>query len=93
MPSKHQPIVAPISEKRILQLSNDVSEDMASGTVREWRAVAVYFRNLFDQHNQKLVSLRSSVSSMMIGDELKKTAESEIKEWLSTQKQNESSHS
>lgn len=33
-----------IGENRILQLSNDLSENIQSGRVDEWRAVALYFR-------------------------------------------------
>jgi hypothetical protein len=42
--------------------SNDVSEGNASGNVREWRAVALYFRNLFDKQHQSIGALRMSLA-------------------------------
>ncbi len=55
------PLVAKISEDRILQLSNDMSEDMASGTTAEWRAVALYFRNEVDDQQNRINAMRGEV--------------------------------
>lgn len=48
MKVKPRPLIAKISRERILQLSNDLSENMRTGTTEEWRAVALYFRGELD---------------------------------------------
>lgn len=58
MKKKLKPFVAKMSEARILQLSNDLSEDIESGTVEEWRAVALYFRKQVDAHQIALSELQ-----------------------------------
>ena len=46
---KARRLVRILSEDRCLQLSNDLSEDIASGTLREWRGVASFWRDRFDE--------------------------------------------
>ena len=77
-----QRLVSRCSEERILQLSNDVSEDIESGTVQEWRAVALYFRNLFDKERQSVGALRMSLSALNIAEEMRGHALREIAKWL-----------
>ena len=80
-----QPLVAHCPEERILQLSNDVSEGIASGSVREWRAVALYFRNLFDKERKSVASLCMSLAALNISEEMRGHAMREITAWLKSQ--------
>jgi len=48
-------LVRRISEDRALKLSNDLSENIASGTLREWRAVAFFWRAKFDESSRSEV--------------------------------------
>lgn len=75
---KAKPLVAKCSEERILKLSNDVSENMASGTVGEWRAVALYFRNELD----KLYRVRMSLAALNIAEDMRACALREVAAWL-----------
>lgn len=75
-------LVANCSEERILQLSNDLSEDMASGTIKEWRAVALYFRKCFDDQFQRTASLRNSLAAFHISEQMRASAKTEIFAWL-----------
>ena len=77
-----QRMVSRCSEERILQLSNDVSEGIASGNVREWRAVALYFRNLFDKQHQSIGALRMSLAALTISEEMRTHAVREIAAWV-----------
>jgi hypothetical protein len=60
--SKTKTIAAKITEKRILQLSNDLSENIATGTTQEWRAVAKYFRDQFDDLHIKFMTARDAIT-------------------------------
>ena len=77
-----QRLVSRCSEERILQLSNDGSEDIESGTVQEWRAVALYFRNLFDKERQSVGALRMSLAALNIAEGMRGHALREIAKWL-----------
>lgn len=81
-------VVSRCSEERILQLSNDMSEGIESGTVKEWRAVALYFRNLFDKERQSVASLRMSLAALNISEEMRGHALREIAAWLNAQAAN-----
>ena len=80
--SSRRSLVCKCSKERILQLSNDLSEGVSSGDVREWRAVALYFRNLFDQHS----GLRFSLAALTIAEEMRANAISEISKWVKEQR-------
>lgn len=71
-----------ISEKRILQLSNDLSENIPSGTVQEWRSVAKYFRDKLDKAHNDLNSVRPSVAALVFGNKAAHFALSEMDAWL-----------
>ena len=75
-------LVSCISEERILQLSNDMSEGIASGTVGEWRAVAQYFRNQVDKAHNDINSIRPSVAAMVMGQNCVNYAHAEMDAWL-----------
>jgi hypothetical protein len=47
-------LVSQLSKERILQLSNDLSEDIQSGSVQDWRTVAQYFRDELDINSIRL---------------------------------------
>lgn len=71
-------LLADIKEERILQLSNDLSEGIKSGTVKEWRTVAMYYRKVLDH----AYTIRPSVSALLLGTDLITTARTELREWL-----------
>lgn len=75
-------LLATISEERILQLSNDLSEDLASGSVREWRTVAKYFRDQVDKAHNDINSIRPSVAAMVMGTNCVTHARQEMDAWL-----------
>lgn len=75
-------LLAAISEERILQLSNDLSEDIASGTVLEWRRVAKYFRDQLDRAHNDINSIRPSVSAMVTGMNIVNFSKHEMDAWL-----------
>ena len=71
-----------ISEERILQLFNDFSEGEATGTVKDWRAVALYWRNALNRAINDINAIRPSVAAMYLGQECIKRAHSDMAEWL-----------
>ena len=81
MPTKKQ-LIANISEERILQLSNDISEDIKSGTLSEWRAVAVYFRSLFDKERRDIYRIRCSIAAYVCGQKIIHHSTQELDGWL-----------
>lgn len=83
--AKRKPLVACISEERILQLSNDMSEDIRSGTVEEWRAVAKHFRTNHDRLWNELGVLRCEIVSAIHGDEIYQLGIKGLKTWLGRQ--------
>lgn len=54
-------LIADISEDRIAQLSNDLSEGIHSGTVAEWRKVALYFREKSDIQYRNIISIKDII--------------------------------
>ena len=75
-------LMASIDEERILQLSNDLSEAIKSGTVKEWRAVAYYFRRKMDKAYNDINSIRPSVAAMVAGQNCVRFAHEEMDAWL-----------
>ena len=85
MKSKQQhkrSLVAHISEERILGLSNDLSEVIASGNVREWRAVALYFRQQLDALQRKLNAVQPSIAALCTGGRMMTYGIQECQAWL-----------
>lgn len=81
-PKPKKPLVAAIPEIRILQLSNDLSENVRSGTTEEWRAVALYFRNEVDRREHSLGSIRPSISAFLMAEKIRSLATRELQDWL-----------
>lgn len=77
-----QRLVSCLSEEQILQLSNDMSEGIASGTVKDWRAVAKYFRDQLDRAHNDINSIRPSVAAMVMGQNCVTYAHAEMDAWL-----------
>lgn len=59
----------PITEERMAQLINDAAENIASGTVAEWRSVA---RMLLDDQ-QKLQNQFNALRDFLLIEELRHT--------------------
>jgi len=74
-----------VSEERILQLSNDLNEGIESGSIKEWRAVALYFRTELD----KLTPPRSSLAALTIAEKMRSQAMLEIAAWVKAQSDSE----
>lgn len=74
-------LIAKINEERILQLSNDMSEDIQSGTTAEWRAVAMYFRNLFDKSIADFGEIRTNVSLLCLAEHMKSKTLKALNKW------------
>lgn len=91
--SKRKPLVKAISEERILQLSNDLSEDIRSGTVEEWRAVALYFRKELDASVNRLNQVRPSIAALVSAHKLNQYAMTELSTWTEKLAQHESNSS
>lgn len=77
-----------IDEARILQLSNDLSENMASGTLKDWRKVAWYWRNQFDRVSRSHDDIRQSVAALCIGSKMIIEGRREMDKWLDALKPN-----
>jgi hypothetical protein len=75
-------LLSVIDQARILQLSNDLSEGIASGTVREWRTVAEFFRQEHDTLYSRLQSMHSTLAALELGERMRNTALEEVSEWL-----------
>lgn len=75
-------LLAASSEERILQLSNDLSEGIKSGTVKEWRTVAKYFRDALDRAHNDINAIRPSVAAMVMGQNCVRFAHEEMDAWL-----------
>lgn len=75
-------LLAAVNEERILQLSNDLSEGIKSGTVKEWRAVAYYFRHKLDTAHNDINAIRPSVAAMVLGTNCIRHAHAEMDVWL-----------
>lgn len=80
--SKKRKLYSNLTEKRILQLSNDLSEGIASGTVQDWRAVALYFRVGQDNAHADINSIRPTVAAMVTGLKMVAFAREEMDGWL-----------
>lgn len=81
-PGRKKKLISDLTEERILQLSNDMSEDIRSGSVNDWRAVAKYFRNQLDRAHNDINSIRPSVAAMVMGQSCVNYAHSEMDAWL-----------
>jgi hypothetical protein len=75
-------LVRRCSEERILQLANDVSEGIASGDVKEWRAVALYFRQQLDLAERRIREFQPSISALCTGTKLMGAGIAELQAWL-----------
>lgn len=60
-----------ISEERILQVSNDISEDMCQASARELVEVVKYFRDKFDDLWEQTQMLRMKVGEALIQTSIK----------------------
>ena len=81
-----------IDESRILALSNDLSENIASGTIRDWRAVAWYWRDKFDRISRSHDDIRQSVAALSIGSKMIIESRREMDKWLDALKQSKPSN-
>ena len=81
-PKRKAVLMAALSEERILQLSNDLSEGINSGTVKDWRAVAKYFRDQLDRAHNDINAIRPSVAAMVMGQNCVRFAHAEMDAWL-----------
>lgn len=79
-------LVAKISKERIYQLANDSTEDIESGTVEEWRAIAKYFQDRYGDSSAKLWDLKRAVKSMIISDRLAETMRNNVHKWMDENK-------
>lgn len=75
-------VLAAISEEQILQLSNDMSEGISSGTTKEWRAVAYYFRFKMDELHNRTASLHSTLAALNLSEQMRTMALQEVAAWL-----------
>jgi hypothetical protein len=75
-------LLANISDERILQLSNDLSEGIRSGDVSEWRSVAKYFRDALDKAHNDINAIRPAVAAMLTGTSCVQHAHAEMDQWL-----------
>ena len=75
----------PVTEERILQLSNDISEGIKSGNLREWIEVAKYFRREHDRLWNDLGRLRCEVAVLVTSQEMHRLASQGLSTWLKTQ--------
>lgn len=83
MKKRKQPsLTSNISEEKILQLSNDLSEGIASGSTKDWRAVALYFRQQLDKAHNDINAIRPSIAAMVHGQRCVQFAHSELSAWL-----------
>lgn len=85
MRKRKKPLLATISQARIDQLSNDLSEGIRSGTVEEMRVVALHFRYAYDRLNQQAQSIRSTLAALVLAEEMRSHAIAEagrrLKDW------------
>ena len=77
----------PVSEDRILQLSNDESEGIESGSKREWKSAALYFRREHDRLWNDLGRLRCEVAVLVSSQEMHRLASAGLSTWLKSQTQ------
>jgi hypothetical protein len=56
-----RPFVRCVNRDRILQLSNDLTENINSGTREEWMAVAEFWRDLYEHQQRATISLRDHI--------------------------------
>ena len=75
-------VLAAISEERILQLANDMSEGISSGATKEWRAVAYYFRMKMDEIHNRTASLHSTLAALQLSEQMRSMALQEVSAWL-----------
>lgn len=75
-------LLAAIDEDRILQLADDLSNNIASGTTREWRAVAYYYRHKLDAAYNDINAIRPTVAACVAGRNILNHAGAEMEGWL-----------
>ncbi len=79
---RSQNLIAPISEDRILGLSNDLSENIKSGSVSEWRAVAYYFRQKLDAAINDINAIQPTIAAYVIAISIIGQTTPEMDAWL-----------
>ncbi len=72
----------PITTERILQLSNDLSEGIPNGSLRELRTVAAYWMTEHEKLNNEIMSIQTGVAGVCIGQEMMKVGTAELQAWL-----------
>lgn len=82
MKATGEKLISHLKEEEILKLSNDLSECIASGTVKDWRAVALYFRNQLDQATAELNRVQCSVATLVLGRNCMEHSCAELSRWL-----------
>jgi hypothetical protein len=70
----------PVPEGRILRLTSD----FRGGTLREWRAVARYFRAHYDRVSERLVQVEHALAALNLADDMRKLALQEIAQFVKT---------
>ncbi len=65
-----QLVMSALTPARVLELSNDLSEGEATGTLKDWRAVAYFWRAEADKTDRRLDVLLGAVRSLSMGDDL-----------------------
>ena len=68
-PKTKKPIIAEIKTERIYQLLNDLSENVESGTVMEWRAAVLHFKDRSDRLWRTLREIKSIANIAFIESE------------------------
>jgi hypothetical protein len=71
----------PTTEERILQLTNDQAEGITSGSLREWREVARYWRNQEARQTRRLMGIVPSIAALVLARRIESHAMEEIEKW------------
>lgn len=59
-----------------------MSEGIKSGTTKEWRAVAYYFRFKMDKLQARTSTLHSTLAALNLSEQMRAMAMKEVSEWV-----------
>ena len=79
---KKKPLIAAIPDEKVALLLNDMAENIRSGTVEQWRAVAKFQQRQIQRLLNEQNAVRPSVAALVAGFKMIRFGQAELEQWL-----------
>lgn len=79
---KKKPAYDNLTMKSIVKLVRDLEAGKSTGTVRQWRAVAMYYQTRHAMAAREMEDVQAMIAPLVLGREIYSLAMSEIAGWL-----------